>query len=212
MNVLPFSKFVENKAIMNVNMDLLITWGGVSKRYDKGDIIFYEGEQSRFYYQIIEGKVKMFNINDEGKLFIQGVFCTGNSFGEPPLFLNECYPCSAVAIESTIVIKLLKDTFLKLVFENKDILEGFTLEFAKRIFDKTNKSKNIATQNPEHRIISFLDRHKSNSCEGKERILIPYTRQEIADSMALRVETVIRTLKKLSEKKIIEIRNHKLYY
>ena len=38
------------------------------------------------------------------------------------------------------------------------------------------------------------------------------TRQEIADFTGLRVETVIRTLKRMEQENKIEIRNRKLYY
>ncbi len=80
---------------MHIDTDLLIAYGAVAKKYDKGDFVFYEGDPCRFYYQILEGKVKMCNYNDEGRIFIQGLFSAGDSFGEPPLFINELYPACA---------------------------------------------------------------------------------------------------------------------
>ncbi|MBK8886488.1 MAG: Crp/Fnr family transcriptional regulator [Saprospiraceae bacterium] len=54
---------------MNIDKDLLITWGAVTKKYKKHEYIFYEGDQARFYYQILEGKVKNVSYNDEGTYF-----------------------------------------------------------------------------------------------------------------------------------------------
>ncbi len=197
---------------MNIDQDILIAWGGVSKRYSKGEYIFHEGDCSRFYYKIIEGKLKLYNLNDEGKLFTQGVFKDGNSFGEPPLFINERYPSNAIAVENSIIIRLLKETFLKILNENPRMLSSMNNEFARRLFNKANTSKNIISQNPEHRIISFLNDTIPSVNSSKDRKKVPYTRQEIADFTGLRVETVIRTTKKLSENNILEIRDHKLYY
>ena len=82
---------------MNINVDLLLAWGGVTKKHKKNDFIFYEGDQSRFYFQIVDGRVNISSHNEEGKKFTQGVFQKDESFGEPPLFIDEVYPASAIA-------------------------------------------------------------------------------------------------------------------
>ncbi len=197
---------------MYVDINLLIAWGGVSKRYAKNATIFSEGDMSKFYYQIIEGKVRMYNCNDEGKMFTQGLFSAGESFGEPPLFINSVYPSNAIAIEDCVIIKLLKDSFIKLVYDDKEITKHFMVGLAQRIYNKANASKHIISQNPEHRIVAFLDKYKEDENVQHTKIMVPFTRQEIADFTGLRVETVIRTTKKLQENKVVDIKNHKIYY
>lgn len=44
------------------------------------------------------------------------------------------------------------------------------------------------------------------------KVLIPFTRQEIANFTGLRVETVIRTIKRMEEAAIVEIKNRKIYF
>ncbi len=92
---------------MHIDTNLLITWGAVSRKYRKNEFIFYEGDQCRFYHQIEEGKVKMCCYNDEGRQFIQGLFGPGESFGEPPIFINEVYPASAYSLFKSIRLHLL---------------------------------------------------------------------------------------------------------
>ncbi|MBK6785513.1 MAG: hypothetical protein IPG79_18515 [Saprospiraceae bacterium] len=43
---------------MFIDFDLLLTYGAAAKKYKKAEFIFYEGDVSRFYYQVLEGKVK----------------------------------------------------------------------------------------------------------------------------------------------------------
>ena len=57
----------------------------------------------------------------------------------------------------------------------------------------------------------IINRIKENNLT-QQRALIPYTRQQIADFLGLRVETVIRTLIKMEVEKSVEIRKHKLYF
>lgn len=198
---------------MQIDLDVLFTWGAVSKKYHKNEIIFYEEDLALFYYQIIEGSVKMFCTNEDGKDFTQGVFKKGNSFGEPPLFIDEVYPCSAIALENSIIIKISKDKFLTIIEEYPEINKNFMKLLAIRIFNKSITTKAVVNQKPEYRINSFLEHFKKlNAQDVVGRVQIPYTRQEIADFTGLRVETVIRTLSQMKKDNKVEINNHKLFY
>jgi len=207
-----FAEFfkLEKNPLMQINLDLLFSWGAIAKEYKKNDVIFCEDETAFFYYQIIEGSVRMFNSNDEGKEFTQGYFCNGQSFGEPPLFIDESYPSTAVAFQDSKIVKLSKDKFLKILDEYPSIQKQFLRLLAQRIHSKTKTSKDIINQKPEFRIVAFLNANKKYTSDKKE--VVPFTRQEIANFTGLRVETVIRTLSKMKADKKIDIINHKIYF
>ena len=195
---------------MQIDLDLLYTWGAIAKEYKKNDIIISEDDVANFYYQVIEGCVRMYNSNDDGKEFTQGYFCNGQSFGEPPLFINEKYPATAVAFQDCKIIKLSKDKFLRILDEYPSIQKQFLIVMAKRIHNKSKTSKDIINQKPEFRIMAFLNSNKKGSDNTKE--LVVFTRQEIANFTGLRVETVIRTFAKMKSTNKIEIINHKIYF
>ena len=191
-----------------IDLELLLSYGAFCKEYDKGEILFYEGDEALYYYQIVEGSVKMYNANDDGKEYTQGYFSEGQSFGEPPLFIDESYPASAMAFQDAKVLRLNKDRFWKVLDENPKIERHFLKLMARRIHNKATTSKDIINQKPEFRIQAFLD-----SCKKlKENEQIDFTRQYIANFTGLRVETVIRTLMKMKQKKIVDIVNHKIFY
>lgn len=195
---------------MQIDLDLLYTWGAIAKQYKKGEVIFDEDSHANFYFQIVDGCVKMFNTNDKGKEFTQGYFFNGQSFGEPPLFIDDKYPSTATAFNDSKVIKLSKDKFLKILDEYPSIQKHFLTLMARRIHSKAKTSSDIINQNPGFRIIAFFKSRKKP--DDKNRELVPYTRQEIANFTGLRVETVIRALAKLNAEQKIEIKNHKVYF
>lgn len=197
---------------MQIDADLLITWGAVAKKFKKGDFIFREGDLPRFYYQILEGTVKMYNTNLDGKEFTQSEFKTGHSFGEPPLFIDETYPSTAVACQDSIILKLAKEKFLEILDEYPVFQKQMIILFAKRIYSKATTAREIINNTPETRIMGFLNNYKKKSNWENEKVEIPYTRQEIANYTGLRVETVIRTLAKMKTKKVVQIVNRKLIY
>jgi CRP/FNR family transcriptional regulator len=197
---------------MQIDLDLLYSWGAVAKKYKKNEIIFDEDEVAYFYYQILDGGVRMYNSNEEGKEFTQGLFSNGDGFGEPPLFIDETYPSKAITIHDSTILKLSKDKFLKILDEYPTIQKDFLVLFAQKIHSKSRTSKEIINQKPEFRVIAFLNSFKKKSGSTKEKIVIPFTRQEIANYTGLRVETVIRVFTKMNKAKKVEIINHKIYY
>ncbi|MCU0423819.1 MAG: Crp/Fnr family transcriptional regulator [Bacteroidia bacterium] len=197
---------------MFINIDLIIAYGGIQKKYRKGDLIFSEGDQCRYYFQIVEGSVKMFNINSEGREFTQGIFASGESFGEPPLFINLPYPASSEATSNTTVIRLPKENFLTLLDEYPKLKNKILQLLSHRVYNKSVVTKMIINSSPETRVLSFLDYYKLKYGILGNKNLISLTRQQIADHIGLRVETVIRVLLRLKAKGKVEIRNRKLYY
>ena len=191
--------------------DLLFAKGAVSKDYQKNEIIFEEGSFPHFYYQIIEGGVKLLVYNDNGKEFIQEYLESGESFGVAPLLIGERYAYTAITDKDTTIIKLQKDKFLQILEENVDIKNDFFLLMAQRLYDRYIMCKCTINQNPEFRIVSFLENYKKKQ-NSDEKETIPFTRQEIADFTGLRVETVIRVISKLKEKNKLDIVNHKIFY
>ena len=197
---------------MQIDTDILIAWGAVAKKYRKNDIIFLEGDTPRYYYQVISGKVKLFNSSNETKELTQGIFSDGESFAEPPIFINETYPATATALCDTVIIRILKERFLHLLEEYPDLQKKFLKLFSERIYDKALLAKELVSNSPEERIKNFLCHYKKKNQKGEGRIHVDCTRQEIANFTGLRVETVIRTLQKMKAKNIVSILDKKLYY
>jgi CRP-like cAMP-binding protein len=197
---------------MQIDIDLLFTWGAVAKKYKKNEVIFEEEESAKFYYQIIDGGVRMFNLNLEGKEYTQGLFSKGDGFGEPPLFIDETYPSKAVTTQDSTIIKLSKDKFLRILDEYPCVQKSFLFLLAQKVYTKSKSSNEIINHKPEHRIIAFLNSCKKNAENKDAKLLIPHTRQEIANHTGLRVETVIRVLCKMNTCNKVAIINHKIYY
>jgi CRP-like cAMP-binding protein len=197
---------------MSIDSDILITWGAVAKKYRKGEYVFHEGDHALYYFQIIEGTVKVFNTNNDGREFTQSEFKPGNSFGEPPLFIDEIYPATAVTTQDSVIIRLSREKFME-ILDEYPVLQKNTLKlFAQRIYNKTVSTRDIINNTPENRIIAFLNSYKKKVMKENEEIEIPYTRQEIANYTGLRVETVIRTLAKMKTNKLVQIVKRKLRF
>jgi CRP-like cAMP-binding protein len=195
-----------------IQEELLIQYGGSIRKYYKEERIFFEGCEPLFYYQVSSGSVRMVNIFDDGKEFIQGIFTAGESFGEPVLLLNAVYPATAIANEVTLVLKIKKENFLYLLHHHTDILFSFTQMLCKRLLHKSVIAREISGEKPAHRIYALLMMmKKQNGCFHDKKFKVELSRQRIADMVGLRVETVIRAMKQLEQKGFISIQKGKVY-
>jgi len=193
--------------------ELLEKHGALKKSFSKNEIIFEEGNLPMYYYQIISGEVKMSNYNDDGREFIQGIFYKQQSFGEPPLFLNQKYPANAIAVEESEVFFLPKIDFMKLLAENPAVSLKIIENLAQRLYYKSIMAAEISTHEPEHRVLKLIDHGIAyfNFKKNEDGYLINFTRQQIGDLTGLRVETVIRAIKTLEKKGELKIINRKVY-
>jgi CRP-like cAMP-binding protein len=198
---------------MKIEEQLLMKLGAQEISLKKGEAIFNEGDMAKFFYQIKIGEIKMNNYNDEGKEFIQSIFTTGDTFGEPPLFLGKKYPANAIAIVDTIVYAIKKNLFLKLLETNPEVNLQIINNLSNRIYYKSVMSSEMASQEPEHRILKLIDYLKETISKTKvhEKYKVGLTRQQIADLTGLRVETVIRSIKSLEKKGFLIIEKRKVF-
>ena len=195
-----------------INENLLIDHGAKRVSFSKGDQLFREGESALNFYQVASGEIKMNNYNQDGKEFIQGIFATGQSFGEPPLLANVKYPANAEAISDAEVFQLSKEQFMELLSSNPKVHLKITETLAKRLYYKAIMVSEISSQEPEHRILRILD-YLKNVAKIEEQFgyKVDLTRQQLADLTGLRVETVIRATKSLEKKGELQIKKRKVY-
>ena len=196
-----------------IDQQLLLKYNAQQKKYSKGELIFSENENARYYYQVIDGAVKMNNYNDDGKEFIQGIFYKNQSFGEPPLFIDIKYPANAEALSETTILILPKQSLIDLLYQNPIVHLNITKALANRLYYKAIIASEISSHEPEHRVLRYLDylKHDVHKVEGKFTFKVEQTRQQVADLLGLRVETVIRVIKSLEKKKEVQILKRKVY-
>ncbi len=181
-------------------------------KFSKGELIFREGTEALHYFQIEEGSVKMVSRSEGGQEFIQGISIQGESFGEPPLLCNFSYPSSAIALLDSKVWKIRKADFYNLIKENFEIHLKLDQILCERLHYKNKVIASMAFDSPENsvmRLITLL-KSKSRQAHNSEKFIVPLTRQQMADMIGLRVETVIRSVKKLEENGKICLVRHKI--
>lgn len=199
---------------MIINESILESLGATTEHYLPGESIFAEEDTPKYYYQIIDGKVKLNNYNDEGREILQTILEKGESVGESLLFVEEhTYPVNAVALTNCKIFKLRKSAFFDLLDKNPTISMEINRHLAQVLYFKQVMGQILCTHSPTAKIKALLDFLKNNHHDKSSfSYQIPFTRQQIANLTGLCVETTIRTVKEMERRNILRIRERKILY
>jgi len=198
---------------MKIDEQLLLSYSAEIRTYNEKESIFLEGDAPAYFFQIIEGNVKVNNYNEEGKEFIHNILGKGQSFGDPLLFIDKKYPVNAYTLKPSTIIRLPRKNFINLIKEHPHVSMEMNACLSHRLYYNMIMVQNMASQQPALRITGLFDYLKSyTDCEDAHGFNVKLTRQQIADLTGLRVETIIRTLKKMEQDKLVKIEDRKIYY
>ncbi|MFP7654620.1 Crp/Fnr family transcriptional regulator [Chryseobacterium proteolyticum] len=198
---------------MIIREDLLLAHGAVYKEFQPDEIIFEEGSQPKYYYQICTGTVELFNYHSNGKEFIQNILNDGQSIGESLLFTDRPYPMNAITKTNCILLCLGKNDFNNLVSQDANVMQNLLQCLSERLYYKYLMLFNLSGIEPATKIKTVLDYIKDyNLREVSDTVQVPFTRQQIANLTGLTVETVIRTIKKMETENILKIERGKIHY
>ncbi|MCX8534066.1 Crp/Fnr family transcriptional regulator [Chryseobacterium luquanense] len=197
---------------MLISEEVLIAYGAETEIFKSGEIIFSEGDIPKYYYQVVDGRIKLNTYNEEGKELIFAILERGLSVCELLLFIDRNYPVNAITFEKCTVLKLSKISFEKMLDENTQISRDINKFLSERLYYKYIMLENNSSLKPAVRVKGALDYYKSfTDDQTKFSYQIPLTRQQIASLTALRVETVVRTVKMLEREGVVKIINRKIY-
>jgi len=185
-----------------ISQDLLIRYRAKEITLSKNEVLFNEGGRSGYYFQIIIGEIKMFNLTEIGKEFVPGIFGGGKSFGEPPLLGDFKYPAGASATKPSSLLKLPKKAFLSLLKANPEVHLAFTGLLCKRLAYKAMIGKEVSIHPPEHRILTLLEYIKVQN--NSKALVITLTRQQIAELTVCLWKPLYDLLRNLKLKKYLD--------
>jgi len=173
-------------------------------KYNKGEMIFEEGNDVNGTYFVYAGTVKVHKHWGEGKELILRFAKEGNIIGHRGLGKDLVYPVSGTAIEPTTVCFVDLDFFRASLKTNYEFLYELMQFFANELKDSERNMRNLAHMTVKGRIVQALltlEEKFGNTTAGFLNISI--TRQDLASFAGTTYETVFRVLNELADEKII---------
>lgn len=166
------------------------------KVYERGALLFQQGEPADAFYVILDGWVKISRISPDGDETIVGVFTKRETFAEAAMFLGGRYPVNAEIISPGRLVRVEADTFRRIVHEEPDLALAMLASCSRHLKFLVEQIEQIKLLSAPRRIADFLvglcDRE-----EGSCTVSLPYEKSLIANRLGMKPESFSRALLKL---------------
>lgn len=183
------------------------------RRYPKDTVVFFENDQGDALFMILEGRIRVTILGDDGREVILTMLSPGDFFGEMALLDHEPRSATAIAADETELIVLHRADFQGLVAENPSISTALIRVLTGRLRRANQQISTLAlldVYGRVARVILDMARDEGRRLKDGRITFRRATHQEIANRIGTTRETVTRMLKDLERQGLIQIDGREL--
>jgi len=180
----------------------------IRKRCPKDTVVFFENEEGDFFFTILEGRVKVTILGDDGREVILSVLGPGDFFGEMALLDNEPRSATAIAVEESELLSLHRNDFQAVLNDNRSITAALIKILSSRLRRANHQISTLAlldVYGRVARVIVDMAREEGKRLRDGRIAFRRATHQEIANRIGTTRETVTRMLKDLERQGLIHV-------
>lgn len=168
----------------------------IKKTFKKGDTLFQENDICHFVGFVVEGRIKISSYTIYGNEVIYSIINKNEFFGNNLIFSSTPkYKGNVVSITNSVIYFISKENFLKILMENKAILNGYLLFQAERSKELNSKIKTLSLSDARERFLYYLSINNN--------IIHYQSISSLASTINLRRETLSRLITTLIDEKVI---------
>ena len=176
------------------------------KPYDKGDVIFSEGDPSDAFMVIVDGRVKVFKSTPAGKEIILEIFGAGDPLGAVAVYEGAPFFASALALEASTVLSIEQHAFFRLLEDDPAMVRGLLSGLTIRLAELTRRLAELSGARVDARFARLflkLCDQIGRAERGGTFVPMPLARQELADLTGTTIETAIRIMSRWQKEDVL---------
>jgi CRP-like cAMP-binding protein len=174
----------------------------------KDTVVFFENEEGDSFFCIVDGRIKVTILGDDGREVILSVLGRGDFFGEMALLDNEPRSATAIAVEDTELLSLHRNDFQSVLSDNRSIMSALIKILTARLRRANHQISTLALLDVYGRVARVIvdtARDEGKRLKDGRIAFRRATHQEIANRIGTTRETVTRMLKDLERQGLIHI-------
>lgn len=176
------------------------------KDFPKKSIIYREKDNANFLYLLVKGKVKIYQINKEGKEITTNLLKAGEYFGYESLLRGEEFFESAETLEDSEVVMIPKEDFLQLMYQNREVSAKFISMLSNNVEEREKQLLDLAYNTVRKRVANALVRLYDKYHRPEDAAFtMSISREDLASMVGTATESAIRMLSEFKSSGLIEI-------
>lgn len=171
--------------------------------YERGDVLFWEGDECAGLHIIQSGSVKLYRISPQGRQYIIAVLTEGATCNEVPAFDGGTNPVNVEALETTRVWVVDAFTLRELVKTNPAFALKILSKFGQNLRNLVGKVSEMAFYQVTHRLARLI-------AEMEVSPHPHWTQEQLAARLGTVREVVSRSLKELEKSGAIRVDDRRI--
>ena len=181
----------------------------LDRHFNKGAIIFTDGDEGDGFFVVVEGLVKIFKASPDGKEQILHIYGPGEPFGQVAVYAGRSYPASAQAIAKSHVLFFPRAAFVDLIARIPSLAMNMLAVLSKRLREFTSQVENLSLKEVPGRLAGYLTYLADE--QGEDNIAtLTISKGQIASLLGTIPETLSRILARMTELNLIEMDGRKI--
>lgn len=180
----------------------------VMNRYKKGQTLFVQGTHPFGIYCISTGNIKLTKSDASGKESIVRLVGKGDVLGHRSLFTDDQYGATATALEDTEVCFLDKKYILEVIEKEPSVSLSIINKLSRDMGAAEEKISSYHQKNVRERLAELIlmlkQTHGESLDDGRIKINLRLTREEMATMIGTANETLIRFITEFKDEGLIE--------
>jgi CRP-like cAMP-binding protein len=179
----------------------------IQRVFKKGEILYYEKTPSLGLFYISSGAVKIYKTDNKNRKVILRLASVGDIFGFGHLIGEKIHLDSAKALEETQCHFIDESGLEDLMLKNPELSPLLMKMIGKELMLSQHRCLDLINKNVRERLAThfhYMAQHHSEVVDGKIRIKVQLSREEIASVIGTASETAIRFISEFKELGLIE--------
>ncbi|MBK9927520.1 MAG: Crp/Fnr family transcriptional regulator [Anaerolineales bacterium] len=174
------------------------------REYERGDVLFWEGDPCAGLHIIESGSVKLFRVSPQGRQYIISVISEGATCNEVPAFDGGTNPVNVEALETSRVWLVEPQVLRGLVKSNPEFALKVLSKFGQNLRQLVGKVSEMAFYQVTHRLARLITEMPT------EDVRPHWTQEQLAARLGTVREVVARSLKELEKSGAIRMEDRRI--
>ncbi len=177
---------------------------GRDMAFERGETIFWDGDEGSGFYIVADGRVKIFKMSAEGKEQILHIYGPGQPIGEVPVFAGKNFPASAQAVVKSRLLFFPRQAFIDLITAHPSLALNMLAVLSLRLRQFTVQIENLSLKEVPGRLASYLI-YLAEEQNSPQAVCLPVSKGQLASLLGTIPETLSRIFNKMSAQNYIEV-------
>jgi CRP-like cAMP-binding protein len=173
--------------------------------FERGEMLFWEGDPCAGLHIIEEGSVKLYRISPQGRQYIVRVLQEGDTCNEVPAFDGGTNPVNVETLEKSKVWVINDETLRALVKSHPDFALKVMSNFGKNLRGLVRMVSEMAFYQVTNRLARLISELPSDGTPAH------WTQEQLAAQLGTVREVVARSLKELERSGAIRIEERRIH-